>query len=62
MSELEKIRNVPKLREIGSEWYKGKGFLVLRVPSAVIPKGYNYIINANQPLFKEKVKLVRNEA
>ena len=50
-----------ELQKIGSEWYKSKRSLILKVPSAVIPKEFNYIINTNHPLFEEKVKLVRNE-
>ncbi|RFC55062.1 RES family NAD+ phosphorylase [Brumimicrobium aurantiacum] len=51
-----------KLQEIGSEWYRNNRSLILKVPSAVIEKEFNYIINTNHPLFEEKVKLVRNEA
>jgi RES domain-containing protein len=51
-----------KLQVIGSDWYKKQASLVLKVPSAVIPKEYNYIINTKHPLFIDKVLLVRNEA
>lgn len=37
---------------IGSEWYKKKYDLLLRVPSAVIPDEYNYVINTLHPDFK----------
>ncbi len=50
-----------KLQLIGSKWYKEQDSLVLKVPSAVIPKEYNYIINTKHPLFLEKVSLLRNE-
>jgi len=50
-----------ELQQIGSSWYKDQRSLVLKVPSAVIPKEYNFIINTQHPLFKEKVRLVRNE-
>lgn len=50
-----------KLQLIGSDWYKEKRTLVLKVPSAVISQEHNYIINAKHPLFLEKVALVRNE-
>lgn len=56
-----KFEMYPILQKIGSEWYKSKRSLILKVPSAVIPKEYNYIINTTHPLFNEKVKLVRNE-
>jgi len=51
----------PELQHKGSKWYQRKQSLVLKVPSAVIPKEYNYIINANHPDFNTKVSLVRTE-
>lgn len=51
-----------KLQEIGSEWINSKETLLLKVPSAVIPQEYNYIINAEHPDFKKTVKLVRTES
>lgn len=50
-----------KLQQVGSNWYKEQRSLVLKVPSAVIPMEYNYIINTKHPLFSKKVSLVRNE-
>jgi RES domain-containing protein len=46
--------------ELGSEWYSRKDSLVLKVPSAVIPMEWNYVINARHKDF-EKVSLVRQE-
>ena len=51
----------PKLQQIGSEWYVNNKSLVLKVPSAVVPKEYNYLINIHHPDFKNKVSLVRTE-
>jgi len=51
----------PQLQGIGSEWYKDKTSLILKVPSAVVPQEYNYIINTNHPDFPGKVSLVRTE-
>lgn len=50
-----------KLQKIGSAWYKKQSSLVLKVPSALIPKEYNYIINTKHPTFNTNVLLVRNE-
>ena len=50
-----------KLQAIGSNWIKAKETLVLKVPSAVIPKEYNYVINKYHPSFKNNVKNVRAE-
>ena len=60
----EKWRSVAaysKLQSIGSEWYIEQKSLILKVPSAIIPQEYNYIINTKHPEFKEKVKLLEVE-
>ncbi len=51
----------PHLQHIGAEWYQYQKSLVLKVPSAVIPQEYNYLINTKHPDFKDKVTLVRTE-
>ncbi|HLP53705.1 MAG TPA: RES family NAD+ phosphorylase [Fluviicola sp.] len=50
-----------KLQEIGSDWITRRETLILKVPSAVIPQEYNYIINTEHPDFKKNVKLVQTE-
>jgi RES domain-containing protein len=69
--ELVRIKDLPKnwrtfdaysaLQWIGSNWYTSQSSLVLKVPSAVIPYEYNYMINTEHPDFKKKVRLVRTE-
>lgn len=49
------------LQKIGSDWYESQDSLVLKVPSAVIPYEYNYIINTEHPEFSKHIKLVRIE-
>jgi RES domain-containing protein len=49
------------LQKIGSEWYAKQESLMLKVPSAVIPMEFNFIINTIHPKFASKVKLVRTE-
>ncbi len=51
----------PELQNIGSKWYQSNQSLVLKVPSAVITKEYNYIINTRHADFAAKVSLVRSE-
>ncbi len=51
-----------KLQTIGSEWYNSKETLMLKVPSAIIPYEYNYIINTEHPDFMNNVHLVRTES
>lgn len=46
-----------ELQEIGSKWYQSNESLVLKVPSAIIPQEYNYIINTKHPLFATHIIL-----
>ena len=38
-------------RQIGDEWLESKDTPVLRVPSALIPRQTNYLLNPEHPLF-----------
>lgn len=49
------------LQSIGSLWYQAMDFLILKVPSAVIPAEHNYILNTEHKDFKRSVKLIRTE-
>jgi RES domain-containing protein len=49
------------LQKIGSDWITSQETLVLKVPSAVIPYEYNYVINTEHSEFSSKVHLVRTE-
>jgi len=51
----------PILQRIGADWADKRESLVLKVPSAIMPKEYNYVINTEHPDFKDHVKLVRVE-
>ena len=42
---------------LGSDWYQSKKSLTLKVPSAVIPDEFNFVLNTRHPEFN-KVKLV----
>lgn len=50
----------PPCLEIGSSWYNSKKYPILRVPSAVIPYEWNYVINSRHKGF-EQISLVREE-
>jgi RES domain-containing protein len=56
-----KFEAYPKLREIANYWYQDKQSLILKVPSIVIPKEFNYIINTKHNDFKENVYLKAKE-
>ena len=49
------------LQRIGSDWVNSQETLVLKVPSAVVPYEYNYVINTEHEDFNKKVRLVRTE-
>ncbi len=55
------VNTYSQLQQIGSDWYKSRQSLILKVPSAVIPQEYNYLINTKHPDFESKVSLVRTE-
>jgi len=54
------ISAYPNLQNIGSNWYEKKESLILKIPSVIIPKEYNYIINTKHSDFT-KVKLINVE-
>ncbi|QTV05458.1 RES family NAD+ phosphorylase [Faecalibacter bovis] len=57
----QNVESYPKLQAIGSEWYKSFKYLVMKVPSAIIPKECNYLINTKHPDFEKKVKIYEIE-
>ena len=56
-----KMRAYSELQRIGSEWFDKMETLVLQVPSAVIPKECNFIINTEHPDFATHIKLLDTE-
>lgn len=53
----QSVEAYPELQEIGSAWYQDFKYLVMKVPSSIIPKEYNYLINTKHPDFSSKVKI-----
>ncbi|MFL6446201.1 MAG: RES family NAD+ phosphorylase [Bryobacteraceae bacterium] len=39
-------------RQIGDEWLESKETAVLRVPSVIVPRQTNYLLNPDHPLFE----------
>lgn len=60
-SDWREFRAYSSLQKIGSDWYNSHESLVLKVPSAIIPFEYNYVINTEHPSFSNKVHLARTE-
>jgi len=42
--------HISKTQAIGSDWFKSKKSLLLKVPTTVLPRGTNYLINTSHPL------------
>jgi len=47
-------------RKLGDDLIQQNQFLVMKVPSAVIPGDFNYLINPRHPDF-EKIKIIKSE-
>jgi RES domain-containing protein len=53
-----KFSDYTKCQPIGNEWFDDGITPVLKVPSAVLPASFNYVINATHPDSK-KIKIIR---
>lgn len=51
------FRNYTKCQLLGDAWYDNGEKPVLKVPSAVLPAEYNFVINTVHPAFK-RIKLI----
>ncbi|MEY4590236.1 MAG: hypothetical protein RL497_2312 [Pseudomonadota bacterium] len=48
-------------RDIGDQWLLSASTLLLKVPSAILPHSYNYLLNPKHPLATEVVILSANK-
>lgn len=55
------IQSYPVLQNIGSQWYQSYSSLILKVPSAIIPQEYNYILHTRHPEFRKKIEILSRE-
>lgn len=53
----QSVKSYPALQQIGSDWYQKQRSLVLKVPSAIVSKEFNYLINTKHPDFVKKVSI-----
>ena len=51
------INDYSKCQPIGDNWYNDGNTLLLKVPSAILPESYNYVINTMHINYK-KVRLI----
>jgi RES domain-containing protein len=49
------VGDIESTRDIGDGWLVGGSSLLLRVPSAIVPRSYNYLFNPKNPLAKEAI-------
>jgi RES domain-containing protein len=54
------IENYPYCQSIGNDWLQKQQSAILKVPSVVVKKEHNYLINPRHPDFK-KIKLAATE-
>lgn len=54
------MRYLERVRAVGDDFLNTRKYLILRVPSAVDPKAWNYLLNPMHPDMK-KVKVVKVE-
>lgn len=55
------FRNYEPCQQRGNQWYDAMSTAVLRVPSAVLPLQFNFVLNALHPDFK-KIRLAHTSA
>jgi len=55
--DWQSMSSYARLQKIGSTWYKSRKSLIMRVPSAIIPQEYNFIINTSHPGFSKFVEI-----
>lgn len=70
-NDIQTVENLPDnwysfthytaLQAIGSKWYHAREKLLLKVPSAIINKEYNYLVNTSHPDFLTKVRILEWE-
>jgi RES domain-containing protein len=53
-----KFNDYSKSQPIGNNWYDEGIYPILKVPSAVLPESYNYVLNATHPDCR-KIKLLK---
>jgi RES domain-containing protein len=59
-AQWHKTKNYPLCQPLGEAWYQSRSSPVLEVPSSIIPKEYNYILNTRHPDF-QAIQILRRE-
>ena len=49
----------PQTADIGDQWLDQQASLALAVPSTIVPREWNYLLNPNHPEFNQLVKQAR---
>ncbi len=51
INDINLLKSAAFCREIGDDWYKNRESCILKVPSVIIAKEFNYLINTKHPDF-----------
>ena len=54
------MQSPPALKSIGDEFLRQNKYLLLKVPSAIVPAEYNYLLNVQHPGMKN-VRVIKKE-
>ena len=60
-ADWQSLGGYAALQSLGSDWYRAGNSLMLKIPSAIVPKEHNFIINTQHGLFTEKIKIMERE-
>jgi len=55
------VIEIQNVENIGADWYEQKKKLLLKVPSVIIPKESNYVINTTHPDYLKNCKILEIE-
>ena len=57
-ADWRKFPSPSALKKIGDTFCRNREYLVLKIPSVILPEEYNYLINPEHPDFK-KIKVIK---
>lgn len=55
--DWQSLASYPMTQKFGSEWYESRSGFVLKIPSAIVPSEWNYVLNTTHPEFEKKCLL-----
>jgi RES domain-containing protein len=58
LKTIQNFKNINDYQKFGSQWYNDMKYIVLKVPSIVIPQEFNFVINTRHKDFKSKINII----